>query len=372
MAETIWTPNDSVPASLSQQFAAPAAESTAVYWGGPASMVFDAAAQGAVIQASAAPAAHGSVASPITTVYRRVTTSVAASGSDTLAGSVTRRVQTAPAATSSETITASVTRRVTAAPAASATDSLSSTAIRDVTAAPAATSAAQSTASATQHATAAPTAGSSASIAGSVRQPGSGSISAATAATSAATRTLTSSADTSTGSQATLQQTMVKRASAAASTGSTGTADATAGDAGPQVFAGEASVVADATVDANASVILSDVIVVPEPPATSGGYDPSFLKPLRRARAKRIPTGMQYPGAAKVKAHSEVRAAAFVTRGIESIFVQMQVSSQIRQFALTRSAQPRPMRQGIGVSATAQSEDIDGLRVLLGLVGSAL
>jgi hypothetical protein len=43
MAETVWTLNDVAPASVGQEFAPPASESTAVYWGGPSSMAFAAA-----------------------------------------------------------------------------------------------------------------------------------------------------------------------------------------------------------------------------------------------------------------------------------------------------------------------------------------
>lgn len=43
MAENNWTINDSLPADLAQEFAAPASPSTPVYWGGPSSLAFEAA-----------------------------------------------------------------------------------------------------------------------------------------------------------------------------------------------------------------------------------------------------------------------------------------------------------------------------------------
>lgn len=41
MAENNWTINDSLPADLAQEFAAPASPSTPVYWGGPSSISFE-------------------------------------------------------------------------------------------------------------------------------------------------------------------------------------------------------------------------------------------------------------------------------------------------------------------------------------------
>jgi hypothetical protein len=366
MAENNWLINDSLPADVSQEFAAPAAPSTAVYWGGPVSISFAGGQAGATVQASAAVSAACTISGPATTIYRRVTALPAVSVFDTLAATVFRRLTAAVSALASIAgPIALVIRRLTASPKASANIASIPSVRSQAASAPTALSAAGNLAGTIYR-----------RVAGSLNGSGSAARPAATvygemAATLFALAGVgplfghivrgTTAQVSAAGSAAAPAGAVTRPATAAASVSSDsvlagtvevpGMLQATA-LAGPETFVWAAASMLSAEAPA--------AEIVPAP--SSGG---------RRSAA------FDWPGvddgqvlfATATVSFPDVYTGAIptVVRGLESVFEVTPINAELHAWAMRSRSADAAAAHSAGISAKATVEEIEAIGVALGL-----